>query len=66
MKTQFERDNYKFEPGRVIHFTGTDGRPRLVRPWRVYQKHGNALGGIAWMFVGTRFYSPRTPKKDIQ
>ena len=61
MKTQFESGNYKFEPEHVIYLNG-----RLMRPWRVYIKRASAIGGFAWLFVGKRFYSPRTPKKDIQ
>jgi hypothetical protein len=62
MKTAFKRDGYKFEPEPVIYSTGPDGRARVVRPWQVYTF--NQYG--YWVHLGTRFYSPRTLKKDIR
>ena len=60
MKTAFERNDYKFEPQPIIYFNG-----RLTRPWHVFFKHKGALGNYFWVRLGTRFYSPRTPKRDI-
>jgi hypothetical protein len=65
MKTTFIRDIYKFEPAHVVYWTGSDGRPRIMRPWAVYIKRESPLGGFAWVYHGTRYYSPRTPKRGI-
>ena len=65
MKTTFERDGQKFEPAHDVYWTGADGRARVMRPWRVYYKRDGALGNYFWIYEGTRFYSPRTPKRDI-
>jgi hypothetical protein len=62
MKTAFIRDDCKFEPEPDVHYTGPDGRARLMRPWAVYQLHKSGH----WLRQGTRFYAPRTPKKDIR
>jgi hypothetical protein len=61
MRTQFERDNYKYEPERIIYFNGN-----ACRPWKVWIRRDDALGGFAWQFIGMRYYHPRTLKKDIQ
>jgi hypothetical protein len=62
MNTTFERDGYQFEPSPVVYFTGPDGRARAMRPWAVYRLNEHGY----WVHLGTRFYSPRTLKKDIR
>jgi len=61
MKTAFERNDYRFEPQGIVTYSFHGGKPKLVRQWAVYQLHKSGH----WIRLGTRFYAPRTPKKDI-
>jgi len=60
MKTEFIRGNYKFVPQGIVTYSFHGGKPKLVREWTVYTFHKGW-----WLFLGSRFYAPRTPKKDI-
>ena len=65
MKTEFQTETNKYEPQHTVYYTGADGQARLMRPWKNYELQRNGQGAYCWVYVGTKFYSPRATKKEI-